>query len=58
MAVECRAAADLPGALRLTPNQIVEFGGAKARMSSGEGSPQVRHGGPEEFKAMILSAGG
>lgn len=58
MAVECGAAADLRAGLELTPNQIVEFGEAVAHMRDGEGTPQRRRGGPEEFKAMILGAVG
>ncbi len=58
MAVECGAAADLHAGLGLTPNQIVEFGQAVARMRGGQDGPQTRRGGPEEFKALMLTMGG
>lgn len=59
MAVSVRAARDLRGALRLTPNQVVEFALATSRLR-GEtaAAPPVRYGTKDQFKAAVLGATG
>lgn len=58
MAVAIGAARDLPSALDLTPNQVVDFGVAMARLRGGESSTPVRYGTKDQFKAAVLGATG